>query len=187
MKITAVYGSPAKAGNSAVLADTILKSAEGNGHTCERFYLHDLLVNNCLACENAAVYHKERFCVHDDDMTMKIIPALIEADIIMISSPIYMGHITGITKTFLDRWYTFILEDFSMRFLPGKKFITVVTSAAPDENFRKVTEYLDYWLSEFFKLTKLDQMHAGDLMASGAVNSRADLLQRAAELGRKIN
>jgi multimeric flavodoxin WrbA len=186
MKIAAVYGSPAKDGNSAVLTDAILKAANENGHTAEKFYLYDLEIKNCLACEAAATYHKERYCIHDDDMTAKIIPALREADLIIIASPIYMGQITGITKTFLDRWYTFILQDYKIRFLTGKKFITVVTSAAPDKSFLKVTEYLNYWLSDFFQMTRFEQLHAGNLMGSGAVNKREDLLQKAAELGKKI-
>ena len=186
MEIAAVYGSPAKEGNSAVLTDVILSSAKENGHTAEKFYLYDLEIKNCLACEAAATYHKERYCIHDDDMTTRIIPALRKADLIIIASPIYMGQITGITKTFLDRWYTFVLKDFKIRFLTGKRFITVVTSAAPDETFSNVTDYLNYWLSEFFKMTRFGQMHAGNLMGSGEVNKREDLLQKAAELGKKI-
>jgi len=187
MKIAAVYGSPDKKGNSASITDAILRGAINNGHSIDRIYLHDIKMGNCLGCKNAGKIHQERYCIHNDEMTTEIIPKLIQTDLIIISSPVYMGHITGITKTFLDRWYTFCEEDFNIRFLPGKKFITVVTSGASGEVFKNVTEYLDYWLSNFFKLEKVDQIHAGDLMGSGAIAEKKELLNRAYALGKLIN
>jgi len=186
MNILAIYGSPSKKGNSASLADAVLKGAVENGHTIKRFYLYEQEIKNCLACKNASELHAERFCIHCDNMTRDIIPAIVDADLLIIASPIYMGHITGITKTFLDRWYTFCLENFEMRFLPEKKFITVVTSGAPAEAFSKVSEYLDHWLSKFFQMEKVDQIHAGDFMESGAVLHKKELLNKAYEIGKNI-
>jgi len=144
-------------------------------------------MGSCLDCKNAKKIHKERYCIHNDLMTTSVIPTLIQSDVIIISSPVYMGHITGITKTFLDRWYTFIDDDYKIRFLTGKKFITVITSGAPDEIFKKVSEYLDYWLANFFKLEKIEQIHAGDLMGTGAIVEKEELLKKAYTLGKSIN
>jgi multimeric flavodoxin WrbA len=187
MNIVAVYGSPAKLGNSALITNAVLSGAADNGHTASRIYLHELDVKNCLACENATTIHADRDCIHDDDMTKRIIPALEKSDILILSSPVYMGHITGITKTFIDRWYTFILSDSKIRILPGKKFVTIVTSGASAGTFQNVTEYLDNWLSNFFKMIKIKQIHEGNLMESGMVKNRKELLKRAYEIGKNIN
>ena len=186
MKIVAIYGSPNKKGNSATITDSILKGAEKSGHEIERIHLYDLNFKGCTACENADKIHQERICIHEDDMKKQVIPKMIDTDLLLISSPVYMGHITGITKTFFDRWHTFIKQDFTIRHLNGKKFVTIVTSGAPTEQFEKVSEYLDYWLSNFFKMEKAGQLHEGDLMGKGAIEKKPEILKKAEEFGESL-
>jgi len=186
MKILAVYGSPNKKGNSGTIVDAVLKGAEKNGHVIDRIYLYDLYYSDCIDCENANQIHQERICVYDDDMTKTIIPKLRTCDLLVVSSPVYMGHITGKLKTFFDRWCTFIEKDFAIRLIKGKKYITVTTSGAPTEVFRKVSEYLEYWLSNFFKMEKVAVIHEGDLMGKGAVSRKKEILENAEKIGKKI-
>lgn len=186
MKISAFYGSPKKDGNSATIVDSILEGAEKAGHEIERFYLYDLNFKGCTACENAEKIHLERMCIHEDDMKKQIIPKMIDSDLFVISSPVYMGHITGVTKTFFDRWCTFIGQDFSIRYLNGKKFVTVVTSGAPSEHFKKVSEYLDYWLTKFFKMEKSGQFHEGEMMGKKSILKKPEILKKAKEFGENL-
>ena len=187
MKILAIFGSPNKEGNTASLSNAILEGAEEIGHSIRRFYLYDQEIKNCLDCEDAARLHKERLCIHDDVMTKEIIPAIEEADVLVISSPVYMGHITGVMKTFFDRWHTFIGDEFKMRIVPGKKFITIITSWASTDTFRNVSEYLDHWLCKFFQLEKITQIHEGDMKGSGFIKKKKELLKKAYEIGKSIN
>jgi len=186
MKILAFYGSPNKKGNSASISDAILKGAESNGHEVDKLYLYEMNFKGCTDCTNANEIHQKNICVHNDDMKNTIIPKMIAADAIFINSPIYMGQITGIAKTFMDRWCTFINPDFSIRHLENKKFVTVITSGAPDEQFKNVSEYLDYWLSNFFKMKKIGQFHYGDLMGRGAIDKKEEILQKAEEFGKTL-
>jgi multimeric flavodoxin WrbA len=186
MKVLAIYGSPNKKGNSASISDAIIKGVESAGHFAEKFYLYDLKFSGCTDCVNADKIHKENVCIHEDDMRDMLIPKLIQADAILLSSPIYMGHITGPLKTFIDRWCTFINSDFTIRHLVNKKFVTVVTSGAPSEQFKNVTEFLDYWLTKFFKMKNAGQFHEGDLMGKGAISKQENLLKRAEEFGKNL-
>ena len=186
MKILAIYGSPNKKGNSASISDAILKGAESAGHFVEKFYLYDLKFTGCTDCENADQIHKEKYCIHEDDMKNMLIPKLLKNDLLVISSPVYMGHITGPLKTFIDRWCTFINGDFTIRHLANKKFVTVVSSGAPTDVFKNVTEFLDHWLSKFFKMQKVGEFHEGDLMGKGAVSKKEEILRRVEEFGKSL-
>lgn len=186
MKIVAIYGSPDKDGNSATIVDAILKGAAKNEHQIDRFYLNYLNIHSCMACKNSNTAHIEKYCNFADDMTSKIIPKIIDSDLLILSSPVYMGQITGVAKNFLDRWYTFIGEDHEIKFLNGKKFITVVTSGAPTEAFRNVSEYLDHWLSEFFKLEKVAQIHEGNMIGNDTAKNNKELLKKAEDIGRSL-
>jgi multimeric flavodoxin WrbA len=186
MKITAIYGSPNKTGNTATIVDAILKGATEKGHQIQKFYLCHMNIHNCMACENADQAHAEKYCNYADDMTKKIIPEIIDSDLLIINSPVYMGHITGATKNFFDRWYTFIEDDHKIRILDGKKYITVVTSGAPTEVFINATEYLYHWLSKFFKMDKVTQIHEGNMMTSDAAAKNEELLKKAEEIGRGV-
>lgn len=187
MKILAIYGSPNKDGNTATIVNKILEGAAANDHEIDRVYLYDMNYADCLDCENANQIHKEKYCIHDDDFTNIILPKLLAADVLILSSPVYIGHITGKTKTFLDRWYTFVGENFKVRLVNKKKFITVVTSGAPAETFKGVSDYLEKWLSDyFFKLEKIAVIHSGNLGGKKAILSRKDILERAEKIGKGL-
>ncbi len=186
MKILAIYGSPNKKGNSATITDSILKGAEKSGHEIEKVHLYDLNFKGCTDCENADQIHRERICIQEDDLKNRVLPELIASDLLLISSPVYMGHISGVTKTFFDRWCTFIKKDFTIRHLPGEKFVTVVTSGAPTDQFKKVSEYMDYWLTKFFKMEKAGQFHEGDMMGKGTLGKKPEILKKAEEFGESL-
>jgi len=185
MEVLAIYGSPHQHGNTAKIADAVLAGLDKK-HLINRVYLYDKNIQACTACEEANKFHKEKYCRHNDDFTLEIIPLINSADIIIISSPVWYGQITGILKTFIDRWYTYIDSDFSIRILPGKKFITITSSAAPDEVFLPVSEYLNYWLSTFFKMEKLGSFHIGSMFESGLLTENSPAIVKARELGASI-
>lgn len=54
---------------------------------------------------------------------------MIDADIIVLASPIYFYSMTSQMKALIDRTYSFYTE------LEGKTFYFIITCAAPDESF----------------------------------------------------
>jgi multimeric flavodoxin WrbA len=185
MKILAVYGSPNKQGNTAKVADAVLAGLDKK-YQVSKVYLYDKVIQNCRACEGANEFHKERYCQFDDDFTRELVPLINSADIIIISSPVWFGQITGILKTFIDRWYTYINDAFEIRILPGKKFITITSSAAPDDVFLSVSEYLNYWLTTFFKMEKIGSFHVGSMYESGLLTANSQYIVNATNLGSSI-
>jgi len=185
MEILAIYGSPHKQGNTAKVTEAILAGLDKK-HKVNRIFLFDKVVHDCIACEDAKKYHKERYCQFDDDFTREIVHLINSADILIVSSPVWYGQITGTLKTFFDRWYTYIDDDFSIRILPGKKFITITSSAAPDDVFLSVSEYLNYWLTTFFKMEKIGSIHFGNMFESGLLTDNSPVIIEAGRLGESI-
>lgn len=184
MKILAFIGSPRKKGNTVALVKKICDAASQKGHETKIVHIYDMKIHGCTACE-ACTERKVDICIHNDDFN-KIAPEIIAADCFIFASPIYMGQITGPLKTFLDRWYTFAEEDFSIRHVMGKKFVTVTTSGAPAAQFSDVTEYLKHWLGDFYKMKHLGSLIGGELSDEGDVKKREDLLKEAEKIGQSL-
>jgi len=185
MKILAIYGSPKKQGITATIVDTILSSVNKN-HQIERIYLYDREFHDCIACSDAKTIHREKFCIFDDWFREDIIPSINAADILIISSPVYMGQITGKLKTMFDRWHTYITPEYSIRILPDKKYIAVTASGAPEDVFKYVSDYLTGWLSDFFKMKKIAALHVGGMVDSNSLKPDNPVLQQAKEIGKGI-
>lgn len=185
MKILAINGSPNKNGNSASIVNAILNGAEKK-HQIEKLHLYDYNYRNCRDCSNAMEMHAKQYCVFEDDFTKVIIPQLIEADLIIINTPVYMGQMTGKLKTFFDRFYTFIGEGYSIRLIKGKKFVVVTTSGAPTPVFQDVSAYFEKWLADFFKMEKAGMFHVGDLMGQGGIDTKPEILAEAKKFGEEL-
>ncbi|MBF0502039.1 MAG: flavodoxin family protein [Candidatus Riflebacteria bacterium] len=184
MFILNINSSPRKNGNSVILSRKLCNAARNNGHTVKTVNLYDMTIKGCIACESCT-QRKVEYCIHEDDLT-KISPDIINADVLVFSTPIYMGHMNGLLKVFLDRWYTFAEEDFSIRHVMGKKFITITTSGAPAEQFAEVTTYFKKWFGEFFKLEYIDSIIAGELTEQGEAENRPELLAQAEKIGASL-
>lgn len=102
MKVLAINGSPRKDGNTNILLKTVLDEIEKNGIATEIFQLGGNRVSGCKAC-GACVKTMNRKCIINDDVMNSCIEKMIEADGILIGSPIYFSDITTETKALMDR------------------------------------------------------------------------------------
>jgi multimeric flavodoxin WrbA len=180
MRILAFNGSPRTNGNGAALINAVIQAAKQNGHTAEVINLYDQKISGCRACDKCKDSTPE--CPVKDDMAT-ITRKIIRADALIVSSPVYMGQITGPLKTFLDRWCVFFDGDFKMRHLPGKKLVTIVTSGAPAKEYASVAAYLNKWLGGFFKLKLAGSLSAGNLSGKNDVLKQKDVMRNAERIG----
>jgi multimeric flavodoxin WrbA len=100
-KILALFGSPREKGNSTTLAKKIILGAESKGATVESIYLNGLDIKPCQGCY-ACQAEESKGCIVDDDM-QDIYPKIIEADALIIASPVYYFTMSAQTKIFMDR------------------------------------------------------------------------------------
>lgn len=103
MKILVLNGSPRPKGNTAAMITAYKAGAERVGHTVTVFDVCRMNIKGCLACEYCHT-RKFRTCIQQDDM-QKIYPALDEADMIVLASPIYYHGFSGQLQCVINRIY----------------------------------------------------------------------------------
>jgi multimeric flavodoxin WrbA len=99
MKVLGIYGSPRKGGNSDRLLDRALEGAQSAGAEILRVYARDLKMSGCIECGGC---EKTGECVVKDDM-QNVYPLMEEADVIILSSPIFFYGVTAQVKALIDR------------------------------------------------------------------------------------
>lgn len=185
MKVLGIIGSPRKNGNTAAMVNAVCNGAAAVGHETEVINLISLSIQDCIAC-GACKAGKVEYCAINDDM-QQLYRLIESADCLVIGTPVYMGQITGQLKNFFDRWYTFMDANYQIHHVPGKKYITVTASGAPAEVFRSVSDYLNQWLGDFFKMQLVKNILGGQLGPEDAIYSQPELLAMAEKAGRALN
>jgi multimeric flavodoxin WrbA len=97
MKAIAICGSPRKNGNTEIMLKEALKGAQKEGAKTELIQLAEKNIKYCLGHDDCGYP-----CKIKDDMD-GIYKKLIEADIIIIGSPVYYCNVSGLLKNFMDR------------------------------------------------------------------------------------
>ena len=102
MKVLGVSGSPRKGGNTDILIRTALGVLEEEGLQTDFLSLADRLVKPCIACMGCSKTEGYE-CVQEDPAFDGIVQRFIDADGILIGSPVHFGSATPQTMAMLDR------------------------------------------------------------------------------------
>lgn len=98
-KILILSGSPRKGGNSDILCDEFLRGAQGAGHKVKKVRVAEKKVAPCSGCYYCSTHGGA--CVHKDDMA-DILQKMIDADVIVLASPVYFYSISAQLKAVID-------------------------------------------------------------------------------------
>lgn len=99
MKVLGIMGSPRIKGNTDLLLDEALKGARSQGAEVEKIIVDKLKIAPCKEYYGCL---RDGNCVIRDDMD-SIYPKLLEADRIIVASPIFFYGITSQLKALVDR------------------------------------------------------------------------------------
>lgn len=105
-KIVVITGSPRKNGNSFAMTEAFIKAAEKKGHTVTRFDAAMMKIGGCRACETC--YKTGKACSFDDDFNA-IAPAVLEADAVVFTMPVYWYSIPAQIKGVIDRLFSLVV------------------------------------------------------------------------------
>ena len=105
-KIVVLTGSPRKNGNSFAMTDSFIRAAEEKGHTITRFDAAMMKIGGCHACETC--FKTGKACSFDDDFNI-IAPAILDADVIVFTMPVYWYSIPAQIKGVIDRMYSLVV------------------------------------------------------------------------------
>jgi putative NADPH-quinone reductase len=103
MKIVVVTGSPHKAGTSALLADKFIEGAQAAGHEVFRFNAAFENIHPCLGCDHCGMNGP---CIQNDAIEQKLMPHLLDMDMIVLVTPLYYYGMSAQLKTIVDRFYS---------------------------------------------------------------------------------
>ena len=176
-----INGSNRKGNCSKILND--LK--EKNDKLIE---LADKSINYCLGC-NACMDELEGHCIVEDDM-QEIYEQILKVDKIVIATPIYMNHITGLLKNVIDRFNPFSWHDDLLR---GKTiYLITVGQMNEEENEDIAVNIKEYFesIGEFmgFETVFLKNFTSGDIETIDDVTKMYDNYEQIIEeLKKKIN
>ena len=106
MKIVVITGSPRKNGNSFAMTDAFIHEAEQRGHSVRRFDAAFLKIGGCHACMTC--YKTGKACSFDDDFN-NIAPAILEADAVVFTMPVYWYSIPAQIKGAIDRLFSLVV------------------------------------------------------------------------------
>ena len=102
MKVVAFNGSPRAKGNTYQSLLIVLEQLEKEGIETEIIQLGGLTLSGCRACGGCR-QSKEPRCVQQDDGMNEFIRKILEADGVIIGSPVYFGNVTPEVKALIDR------------------------------------------------------------------------------------
>lgn len=177
-KVLLISSSPRKNGNSDLLCDQFRKGAIDAGHRAEKIFLAEKKIHYCTGC--GACANATRPCVQKDDVA-EILKKMVEADVIVLATPVYFYTMCAQLKTLIDRScprYTAI---------SNKEFYFILTAADTNrsamnrtlESLRAFTEDCLEGSREKGVLLGLGVMERGEVKATPA-------FREAYEMGKQV-
>lgn len=178
-KIVVITGSPRKNGNSFAMTDAFIKAAEAKGHTVTRFDAAMKKVGGCRACETC--FKTGKACSFDDDFNV-IAPAILEADAVVFTMPVYWYSIPAQIKGVIDRIYSFCVGGKN---IAGKECALITCC---EENDMSVMDGVRVPIERSAALLKWAMV--GEVLVPGVLNvgdiDKTDGCRQAAALADKI-
>ena len=188
LRLVGIFGSPRRDGNSDILLNSAIKGAESNGAVVEKIIIRDLQIAPCNSCGGC---WEKGVCAIDDDM-QEIYPKLVDADGVIVASPIYFMGVSAQLKAFIDRCQAFWARKYVLN-LPirddgriAKGFF--IATAARDTGEGLFTGAVKT-IKAFFHV--LDTKYMGDILCAGleekgVARKRQELLQQSFDAGKKL-
>lgn len=135
-KVLIISSSPSKGGNSDLLCDEFLRGAKDAGHEAEKVFLNDLDIQFLRIKDD---YTDRNLGINDD--APKVVAKMIEADVIVMATPIYNDNMCGQMKTMMDRVFERESE------VKNKEFYFIMTAGGSNTGcallgFRNFIRYL---------------------------------------------
>jgi hypothetical protein len=110
--VLALFGSPRRGGNTDILMEELLKGISRDGGVdITRLYISEM---NILPCNGCGKCEKEGSCVIHDDM-QDIYPILEDAQVVVVSSPVYFHGVSSQCKTMIDRTHMFWARKYVLK------------------------------------------------------------------------
>lgn len=178
-KIVVITGSPRKNGNSFAMTDAFIKATEAKGSTVTRFDAAMRNVGGCHACENC--FKTGKACSFDDDFNT-LAPAILEADAVVFTTPVYWYSIPAQIKSVIDKIFSLVVGG---KDVAGKECALITCC---EEHDMSVMDGVRIPIERSAALLKWNMV--GEVLIPGVLNAgdieKTDGCRQAAALAEKI-
>ncbi len=188
MEILAFNGSPRKDGNTSNIIKAMLEGARSAGAETTEIRLHDIDLKGCMGCLSCRT--EPGVCKQKDDLS-PYLEAMKTCGGIIVGSPIYMYHITGQMKIFVDRCYSLYtpgdeIGQYGTAIPPGKTYALVTSQGHPDpDRFHKAVRWLAGMTGSGFGYNEVGRIVHVNSHMEPAKDSSA-VLEKAQKIGRAL-
>ena len=131
-KVLVLSSSPRRGGNSDLLCDQFTNGVQQAGLHVDNIFLKDKKINYCTGC--GTCIDRGKSCSQKDDMA-EVLDKMVEADVIVMATPVYFYTMCAQMKTLIDRTCARYTE------IKNKEFYFIVTAA--DTNNRAMERTLE--------------------------------------------
>lgn len=175
-QILILSGSPRKYGNSDLLCEEFMKGAVESGHNVELIRIAERKIGFCKGCYACK---KKGICIIKDDME-EIIQKMIDADVIVLASPVYFYAMNAQLKAVIDRSVARWTE------IKNKDFYFIMTAAENEQTtFTGTLACMRGFLECCEGSTEKGLICAGGVYNAGEV-TLTDYINQAFDMGKNV-
>ncbi len=185
MKVLGIMGSPRIKSNTDLLLDEALRGARNQGAEVEKIVVDKLKVAPCkeyLGC------FKDGNCVIRDDMD-EIYPKLLEADVVIIASPMFFYGLSAQAKALIDRCQALWARKHVLKQnLPdgGRKGAFIAVGATKGKKLFEGAILTVKYFFEAIGVEYADELLIRGVDARGEIKEHPIALSDAFELGKRL-
>ncbi|MBQ9087838.1 MAG: flavodoxin family protein [Lentisphaeria bacterium] len=174
-KILIISSSPRKDSNSDTLCDNFARGAAENGHSVEKITLAGKSIAPCIGCYAC----QKGKCIYDD-AAPEIIQKMLDADVIVLATPVYFYTMCAQLKALIDRSVMVYPK------ITDKKFYYLITMAdTAQEMFRGTIEALHGFVACCENSQCAGMVTASGVYEAGTIN-RTGFCEEAYNLGKSV-
>jgi len=185
VKVLGVMGSPRIKGNTDLLLDEALKGAQSQGAEVEKIIVDKLKIAPCREYYGCL---KDGNCVIRDDMDA-IYPKLLDADRIIVASPIFFYGLTSQVKALIDRCQALWARKYVLKQNPpdsGRKGAFIAVGATRGKRLFEGSILTVEFLFQAIGVIYVDELLIQGVDQKGEIKEHPTALTDAFELGKRL-
>lgn len=175
MNILTILGSPRVGGNTAKVLYWAEQAMQAAGHTVRHVNVRELSIRDCGECFVCRQPGSHDLCALEDDAG-PVLRAMLEADMIVLGTPLFCWGYPARMKALLERMYCLTEhggEDTAGRSrLAGKPIGMVLTSGGPVEGNADVLIQAYGHMAAYFEMRSLGVLHVPFCTEPGAISHK---------------
>ncbi|HUV52673.1 MAG TPA: flavodoxin family protein [Dehalococcoidia bacterium] len=185
MKVLGIMGSPRIKGNTDLLLEETLKGAQSRDAETEKIIVDKLKIAPCkeyLGC------FKDGNCVIRDDMDT-IYPKLLEADVVIIASPMFFYGLSSQAKALVDRCQALWARKHILKqslSVPVRRGVFIAVGATKGKRLFEGAVLTVRYFFEAIGVEYADELLIRGVDARGEIKQHPTALADAFELGKRL-